>query len=219
MCHPSAKSTVAKATADSPASTDVTSPSLTEPASLDTASSPSHKSSSPIPSTERQGKKALTRFDKIMEDMKKKSPEEITAFIQKYGPKMITPTLFQFAELNGIHRACFSRDGTIIDSSARKILEVKDEKPISGYKGHWNLDKSSNNLTLLFKASKSSKFTAFQPLQSYVKAMHNCILQLCDQESFLCLFRYPTPLQRNDHMEAMPTSYLMERASTKQDIK
>ncbi|KAM5471098.1 hypothetical protein MauCBS54593_003436 [Microsporum audouinii] len=105
------------------------------------------------------------------------------------------PTLFQFAELNGIHRACFSRDGTIIDSSARKILEVKDEKPISGYKGHWNLDKSSNDLTLLFKASKSSKFTAFQPLQSYVKAMHNCILQLCDQESFLCLFRIKVGIQ------------------------
>ncbi|KAM5480549.1 hypothetical protein McanCB56680_004780 [Microsporum canis] len=139
--------------------------------------------------------------------------------LRRVSRTVITPTLFQFAELNGIHRACFSRDGTIIDSSARKILEVKDEKPISGYKGHWNLDKSSNNLTLLFKASKSSKFTAFQPLQSYVKAMHNCILQLCDQESFLCLFRYPTPLQRNDHMEAMPTSYLMERASTKQDIK
>lgn len=256
MCHPSAKSTVAKATADSPASTDVTSPSLTEPASLDTAPSPSHKSSFPIPSTERQGQKALNRFDKIMEDMEKKSPEEITAFIQKYGPKskssrppsyvifllkdnsyprgwplplrygrryrvchgrgaldifvtgersiskqqmeemlqvqMFTaedlfplwkngtglctsfaiyiasrlensdhPTLFQFAELNGIHRACFSRDGTIIDSSARKILEVKDEKPISGYKGHWNLDKSSNDLTLLFKVCLSYLLVLF----------------------------------------------------------
>ncbi|EEQ34625.1 conserved hypothetical protein [Microsporum canis CBS 113480] len=115
--------------------------------------------------------------------------------LRRVSRTVITPTLFQFAELNGIHRACFSRDGTIIDSSARKILEVKDEKPISGYKGHWNLDKSSNNLTLLFKASKSSKFTAFQPLQSYVKAMHNCILQLCDQESFLCLFRIKVGIQ------------------------
>ncbi|EGE08343.1 hypothetical protein TEQG_08787 [Trichophyton equinum CBS 127.97] len=42
------------------------------------------------------------------------------------------------------------RDGVIIDSSARKILESKDEKPVSGYKGLWKFDKSSNDLTLMF---------------------------------------------------------------------
>ncbi|KMQ48603.1 hypothetical protein HL42_0731 [Trichophyton rubrum] len=44
------------------------------------------------------------------------------------------PTLVQFAKFNGIHRACFSRDGIIVDSSTKKTLEVTDQKPISGYR-------------------------------------------------------------------------------------
>ncbi|EEQ34624.1 uncharacterized protein MCYG_07443 [Microsporum canis CBS 113480] len=131
MCHPSAKSTVAKATADSPASTDVTSPSLTEPASLDTASSPSHKSSSPIPSTERQGKKALTRFDKIMEDMKKKSPEEITAFIQKYGPKKMESLVYEEAWVNSCFTSFIMLDFILKQLHIELDMFVTGERSIS----------------------------------------------------------------------------------------
>ncbi|GBF67329.1 hypothetical protein TMEN_10055 [Trichophyton mentagrophytes] len=77
----------------------------------------------------------------------------------------------------------------------QKILESKDEKPVSGHKGLWKFDRSSNDLTLMFEASKSSKFITFKPIPSYVKAMHNCLLQLCDQKSFICLFRIKSDVQ------------------------
>ncbi|EFR04283.1 hypothetical protein MGYG_07292 [Nannizzia gypsea CBS 118893] len=97
MCHPPAKSTVTKATADhssvssadSPASTDATSVSLTEPVSLKITSNLLHKSPLPIPSAELQDKKAPTRFDKMLDDLKNKSPEELAAYLQKYGPKIV----------------------------------------------------------------------------------------------------------------------------------
>ncbi|EGD91939.1 hypothetical protein H112_00543 [Trichophyton rubrum D6] len=85
----------------------------------------------------------------------------------------VHPTLFQ---LNETHRACFIRDGVVIDSSARNILESKDEKPVSGHKGPWKFDKSSNDVTLIFQASKSSKFIAFSPYRAILK---QCITVYC----------------------------------------
>ncbi|EGE00718.1 hypothetical protein TESG_08012 [Trichophyton tonsurans CBS 112818] len=74
---------------------------------------------------------------------------------------------------------------------ARSVLEdIKDliQKPPT----HLQLSKRPSKK---MEASKSSKFITFKPLPSYVKAMHNCLLQLCDQKSFICLFRIKSDVQ------------------------
>ncbi|EGE08354.1 hypothetical protein TEQG_07329 [Trichophyton equinum CBS 127.97] len=84
-CQPSTKSIVAKATvnyhssessAESQAST-----SLTESTSIEMASSPSVKSSSPVTSGTTQGKSSPSRLRKVFNEMEKKSPEEIAAYV------------------------------------------------------------------------------------------------------------------------------------------
>lgn len=91
-CQPSAKSIVAKATvnyhsSESSAESQA-SASLTESTSIEMASSPSVKSSSPVvTSGMTQGKSSPSRLQKMFNEMEKKSPEEIAAYIKKYGPK------------------------------------------------------------------------------------------------------------------------------------
>ena len=90
-CQPSAKSIVAKATVNyhsSESSAESQAPtSLTESTSIEMASSPSVNSSSPITSVVTPGKNSPSRLEKMLEEMKKKSPEEITAYIQNYAPE------------------------------------------------------------------------------------------------------------------------------------
>ncbi|EGD97701.1 hypothetical protein TESG_05103 [Trichophyton tonsurans CBS 112818] len=102
-------------------------------------------------------------------------------------------TIFHFVELEENHRACFTSTGIIIDSSARKLLQTKNENPVSGNSGLWKLDASTN--TLFFKSTKTSGFIPFKPLSGYIEAIHHCILQLCGENSFLCLFR----VKHNSH--------------------
>ncbi|EGD84479.1 hypothetical protein H112_08182 [Trichophyton rubrum D6] len=95
------------------------------------------------------------------------------------------PSSFIFGELDG-YRACFNAGGFIIDSSARKALLIQDGKPISAYKGMWNLAKVDHDLVLSFQID----FKSFNRLDGYTQAINHCILQLCNQKSFICMFRF-----------------------------
>ncbi|KAM5468865.1 hypothetical protein MauCBS54593_004860 [Microsporum audouinii] len=98
-----------------------------------------------------------------------------------------------FAKKNG-HRACFNSNGIIIDSSARQLLKVKDQKPASAFKGMWTLNNlASPDPILSFKVPNwEQNFTQFNSLSNYIDAINRYLLQLCDQDSFICMFRTKT---------------------------
>lgn len=59
-------------------------------------------------------------------------------------------TRFTFADFERQHRASFSMDKIIVDSSARKILQASDSEELIGYKGIWKLEDTSRGDTVLW---------------------------------------------------------------------
>ncbi|KAM5453505.1 hypothetical protein MaudCBS49596_002708 [Microsporum audouinii] len=124
------------------------------------------------------------RIKKALEDVKKMSQRELRADLEKHGFTVIGKGIPYDTDEDIV--ACFNSYGTIIDSSARQLLKVKDQKPASAFKGMWALNNlASPDPILSFKPTGSKNFTQFNSLSNYIDAIYRCLLQLCDQDSFI----------------------------------
>lgn len=130
-----------------------------------------------------------------------------TSFAVYLTSKMDTPSHFIYGNYLGRHRASYSRSGIIIDSSARNLLHDAHGGTLKAYGGKWRLKEietsqpvlsfkvsSSTTLTIVNVSNvqqpkKSSRWATFEPLPSSAAALKCCLLQLCDQKNFLCMFR------------------------------